>query len=115
MADEKAKEVKAAVTTKENPKTSAEAAPAAAAGEEKAKRKPPVREPKFKTDMKITLLSDKDGKVYGKDHNPKRAGSKAGERFALYINGMTVDQALAAGITRGDLDFDAQKKFISIA
>lgn len=110
MADEKAKEVKAAVTTKENPKTSAEAA-----GEEKAKRKPPVREPKFKPDMKITLLSDKDGKVYGKDHNPKRAGSKAGERFALYVNGMTVDQALAAGLTRGDLDFDAQKKFISIA
>ena len=79
------------------------------------KRKPPVREPKFKNEMLITMLADKDGNVYGKDNNPKRKGSKAGDRFENYTNGMTVEQALAAGISRADLEFDVQKKFISIA
>lgn len=92
---------------------SGDAAPAAEKGT--TKRQPPVREPKYKNDSIITLLADKDGNPYGKDNNPKRAGSKSAERFAFYTNGMTVEQAIAAGLTRGDLDFDMQKNFISIA
>lgn len=79
------------------------------------KRKPPVREPKFKNEMIVTLLADKDGNVYGKENNPKRKGSASAARFDHYTNGMTVEQALAAGLTRADLEFDVQKKFISIA
>lgn len=89
---------------------------ATATGETAEKKAPvrPVREPKFSGDMKITLLADENGAVYGKDHNPKRAGSKSAERFALYTNGMTVDQALAAGISRADMDHDTGRKYISI-
>ena len=84
-------------------------------GAVKTKRNPPVREPKFKGDMIITMLADKDGNVYSKDNNPKRPQSKSAERFAFYVSGMNVDQAIAAGLTRGDLENDVQKKFISIA
>lgn len=91
-----------------------EATAAEATESTETKRKPPVREPKFKPEAKITLLADKDGNPYGKDNNPKRAGSKSAERFANYVNGMTVDQAIAAGLTRADLAFDEGKKFIAI-
>ena len=89
--------------------------PETAPAENTTKRKPPVRQPKHPGDATITLLADKDGNPFGKDNNPKRAGSASAARFANYVNGMTVDQALAAGITRPDLDFDVQKKFISIS
>ena len=95
--------------------TSADAPAAEGTTEEKPKRQPPVREPKFKGDMIITMLADKDGNPYSKENNPKRAGSKSGERFALYVNGMSVDQAVAAGLTRADLQHDVDKKFISIS
>jgi hypothetical protein len=68
----------------------------------------------FKRDAKITLLTDKDGKPYGKDHNPKRAGTKSAERFAVYKNGMTVDQALEGGLTSPDIKNDVEKKFIKV-
>lgn len=109
------KETKSMATKDKAAEDTATETTAAAEGEENTtKRKPPVREPKYKPEAKITLLADKDGNPYGKDNNPKRQGSKAGERFALYVNGMTVDQAIAAGLTRADLDFDVQKKFIDI-
>ena len=46
--------------------------------------------------------------------NPKREGSKAKERFAFYVDGMTQEQALDAGITTPDLVYDASHGFISI-
>jgi len=110
-----AKETKAAATEATAAEAGATENTEAAAEAGTTKRQPPKREPKYKPDATITLLADKDGKPYGKDNNPKRQGSKSGERFALYTNGMTVDQAIAAGITRPDLDFDVQKKFISIS
>lgn len=78
------------------------------------KRAPPVREPKYKPSSIITLLADKDGNPFGPENNPKREGSKAGDRFKLYRNGMTVEAAIAAGLTRADIDFDVQKKFIAV-
>lgn len=70
--------------------------------------------PKYAPTAKITMGKDKEGKAYGADNNPKRAGSKSAERFASYTNGMTVEAALAAGVTTADLDYDTNKGFISI-
>lgn len=53
---------------------------------------------------KITLLAEK---------NPKRGA--AGERFAKYQSGMTVDEAVSAGVTPIDISHDVKKGFISIA
>jgi hypothetical protein len=48
------------------------------------------------------------------DKNPKRESSDAGQRFALYKNGMTVGAALAAGVLRADISWDTRHGFISI-
>lgn len=47
--------------------------------------------------------------------NPKREGSKARERFAHYVDGMTVGAALDAGVTTPDLVYDTKHGFIAIA
>jgi hypothetical protein len=45
--------------------------------------------------------------------NPKRGDSAA--RFALYTNGMTVAQAIAAGVWMADIRWDVAHKFIEVA
>jgi len=47
--------------------------------------------------------------------NPKRAGSTSAARFDLYTNGMTVAQAIEAGVTTGDIHWDSEKGFITLA
>jgi hypothetical protein len=65
---------------------------------------------------KISFGADKDGKAYDtKDNNPKRAGSKSGDRFAKYKAGMTLEQAVAAGCTPADIKWDLDHKFITVA
>jgi hypothetical protein len=44
--------------------------------------------------------------------NPKRAA--AAERFDLYKNGMTVDEYIAAGGKRADVNWDVAQKFIEV-
>lgn len=63
---------------------------------------------------KITLLCDKDGKPYGKENNPKRAGTATHGRFELYQNGQTVEEAYKAGVAAGDFAYDVNKQFIKI-
>ena len=46
--------------------------------------------------------------------NPKREGSKARIRFDFYKEGMTVSEALDAGITTPDLVYDSKHGLISI-
>lgn len=46
--------------------------------------------------------------------NPKKVGSAARERFALYKTGMTVGQFLAAGGSRADIRWDSSHGFIKI-
>ena len=46
--------------------------------------------------------------------NPKRPGSKAHERFALYRDGMTVEQAIELGLTFEDLRYDSGKAYIQV-
>jgi hypothetical protein len=57
-------------------------------------------------DAKITLLAKE---------NPKRPASDAYKRFAKYKTGMTVGEALKAGVTSGDLAYDVKHEFIRIA
>lgn len=73
------------------------------------------RGPRINRDRKITLLSDAEGKQYGADHNPKRAGSASAARFACYVDGMTVGEALDAGITTADLAWDQKAGFIEVS
>lgn len=46
--------------------------------------------------------------------NPKRAGSKAFEQFALYQDGMTVKEAKEAGINATDIAYNVAHDFISL-
>lgn len=46
--------------------------------------------------------------------NPKRPGSAAHARFALYVDGQTVEDFIKAGGTMGDVNFDAGKGFIAL-
>ena len=70
----------------------------------------------FHVNMKL------DSKPYADDQvisvmvaqNPKKPDSKAHGRFAHYRNGMTVAEALVAGITREDFEYDTWNRFIAI-
>lgn len=90
-------------------------APKAAKAPKEPKEPKAPKAPKFATNMKIKMLADKEGKTYGKDNNPKRVGSSSHDRFALYVDGMTVEAAIAAGVKTADLDWDVDKGFISIS
>lgn len=46
--------------------------------------------------------------------NPKRPGSASHARYELYTVGMTVDQAVAAGLTSADIRHDEGKGFITL-
>lgn len=46
--------------------------------------------------------------------NPKKAGTKAFDRFELYVDGMTVAEAITAGVRREDLRWDTEHKHIEI-
>lgn len=72
-----------------------------------------VRGPKgVPLDAVIHMGKDNQGVAYGPDNNPKKVGSKTHGRFALYVHGMTIQQALDAGIPTGDLVYDQGHGFI---
>jgi hypothetical protein len=69
--------------------------------------KPAVKpEPEQKADMRIITVLAKE--------NPKRPGTACYNRFNLYKNGMKVSDYLAAGGQRGDIPWDAKRKFIAL-
>lgn len=78
------------------------------------------RQAKFAGTAVISFGRDeKAGKNYGPQpdgsfHNAKKAGSGAADRFAKMKPGMTVDEALAAGVTRGDINWDVKQGFIKL-
>ena len=59
---------------------------------------------KFSNEAKITLISPT---------NPKRPGSKAADDWTKYTDGMTVGEALALGISRADILYNASHKFLT--
>lgn len=48
------------------------------------------------------------------DKNPKREGSEAHDRFALYRDGMTLAEYVAAGGRRSDLAYDTKHGFVTV-
>lgn len=94
--------------------TTSSAVAETAASTEKPAHRPIPKEPKFAETSVIKFGADKDGKSYGPEHNPKKPGSASADRFAKYRDGMTVKEALDAGVIRGDLDHDTKKGFITI-
>lgn len=103
--------------TTETPTTEApvKAAKAPKAPKEPKAPKAPAepKAPKYPLDAKIKMLADKDGKPYGKDNNPKRPGSSSHDRFAHYVDGMSVEEALK-GVKTADIDWDVAKGFIQV-
>lgn len=98
----------------------AAAAPAKPAAATTAAAAPKVDRPKtvggHALTAKITLKKNAEGKQYNAtDNNPKRKGTKSFDKFAKYKDGMTVEQAQAAGINAADLTWDAKHDFITIA
>ena len=73
-----------------------------------ARTAPKVNTGKWKEDSIITVKALS---------NPKKAGSAAHTRFELYKTGMTVKEALLAGIKTIDLAWDsaASRGFISVS
>jgi chemotaxis protein histidine kinase CheA len=87
-----------AKTAKAQEREAAKAARAAAKQTNGAARK------RFGPDARIKMLVSE---------NPKKHGAAA-QRFPLYQDGMTVKEALEAGILRADLSWDTKKGFISV-
>jgi hypothetical protein len=52
--------------------------------------------------------------VYVSPTNPKKAGSASYDRFALYREGMTVDEFVQAGGTIADVKWDAERGHIRL-
>jgi hypothetical protein len=73
-----------------------------------------VRGPKgVPLDAVIRFGVDKAGNKYGPDNNPKKVGTKTHGRFGtLYQDGMTIQQAMDAGLPTADLVYDRDHGFI---
>lgn len=105
------KEEKRMSNTQQTENTTAEAKEPAA----KKEKATPTTIGGFSLASKITMLVDKEGKPYGKDNNPKKAGSKSAVRFEAYGNGgITVEEAYKAGVSSADFAYDVNKGFIKI-
>lgn len=61
--------------------------------------------PVLRDDRVIRVLSET---------NPKKKGTKSYDRFALYEDGMTVQQFVKAGGTSADVKWDAERGFIRV-
>lgn len=106
---EELKDIERAAKAKEEGKKGAaakEAAKTKAAKKPAAEKAAPVgRKSRVDGDAKITVLVKE---------NPKREGSGAYERFALYKTGMTVAKALEVGVTAADLAYDSKHEYIRL-
>lgn len=49
---------------------------------------------------------------YGPKNNPRREGSKVGDQFSKFKDGMTIQKALDSGLTSGDIRRNLKKGFI---
>jgi hypothetical protein len=92
------------------------AQPAAQAAPEKKPRAKPAKkfadiDPKAVQESKIKILTrNPDGSI----RNPKVNGGAPAKRFAKYADGMTVAQAMAAGVTDADVRWDVAHEYIAL-
>lgn len=61
----------------------------------------------------ITFGTDAEGKAYGADNVPKRSESTKG-LWSKYVSGMTVKEALDAGLSRSNVRRDRRAGFIVV-
>jgi len=87
--------------TKKKASVMASTKKARAASEEEEEEKPKRRMDEETLSKRIKILVDE---------NPKRAGSKSAARFDLYEDGMTVGEALDAGVWPADIRYDSEVK-----
>lgn len=80
-----------------------------------ATQKPKAAKPDKASAKAEKLAKDDARKITFVAENPKRPGSASFDRFAKYKKGMTVAQAIAAGVTRADIDWDSKRDFIKFA
>lgn len=69
----------------------------------------------FRMDDNATINygAAEDGTAYSADNSPKK-GDATKARWALYRDGMTVSEALAAGLTRSNIRKDRRAGFVKI-
>lgn len=75
---------------------------------------PPARATRGPRRSVTVRRSDPRRIVYVSEVNPKKQGSSAYDRFALYTIGMTVDEFVKAGGTAADVKWDAERGFIKL-
>jgi hypothetical protein len=80
-----------------------------------ATQKPKAAKAAGSADKQAKLAALDARKIVDVVPNPKREGTESHVRFAKYKKGMTVAAALAAGVTRGDIDWDSKRSFIKFA
>lgn len=61
----------------------------------------------------IHFGKDDEGNAYGPENSPKK-GENTKQRWAIYRDGMTVADALEAGLTRSNIRKDRRAGFITI-
>lgn len=61
----------------------------------------------------ITYGVDKEGNALSSENSPKKSDATKG-RWALYRDGMTVSEALAAGLTRSNIRKDRRAGYVRI-
>lgn len=91
----------------------------------KVEKAPKVSKPKaekkprtaagFAFTAKVYLQTDKDGKHYGRENNPKRVNSNAHKLFSHYRNEMTIGDFIAAGGTASAIKYDIEHGYIKVA
>lgn len=64
-------------------------------------------------DATISFGTDKEGNALSAETSPKK-GENSKQRWGLYRDGMTVKDALAAGLTRSNIRKDRRAGFIKI-
>lgn len=101
--------------TKKKPAKKTPAAPAPAPAKTKAKPKAAPKSSDASTTRGRPTLFGPDAKITpAHKENPYREGSKGAAWYAKYKKGQTVDEAIAAGVPRGQIRFDVNKGNISV-
>ena len=77
----------------------------------KSESVPQRAEPKSKLTRAPVQRTDPRKIVYVAP-NPKKPGSASYDRFSRYVAGMTVTEAIAAGVTAADVKWDSERGFI---
>ena len=85
--------------------------------EKKVKVRENPKSDKFKRPRGRPKGSAPDKRVitYVQTHNPKRPGSRAHDAFCLYQEGITVEEFVKRGGTKGDVVWDLRKGFIEVS